>query len=425
MRIELPELLPTQEKSLFSKKRNVGFVGGFGSAKTMTLCANALKLSFENSPYPILVIAPSFRMLHFPVISTLVEMLEKNKIDFHHQKTFNVISLPWGDIHFRSADNIGALKGPSVAAVLLEEASEIEEGGWKVAISRARQPNAPNIKRFVSTTPEGFDWIYDLWFEGSEQYGLYQTSTRENFHLPIEYVSDLEEDYSENLIEQYVEGGFVDTRADRCYHEFGSHNVDEVLFNPHLGHLNLTCDFNVKPMCWVLFQFHKKVINVIDEIIIEDNAKTHQAALEFVDKYWECVNQTGGNPLDVDIFGDASMQSRSTTGLSDYLQIQEALKNERIPHTFLVPDANPPVKDRLNSMNAALRDKGGYCQILINEPCKVLRKDLQRVVLNKMGAIDQRRGLSHSSDALGYACYQLIGIKHTRRQQPLVSGSYL
>ena len=46
---------------------------------------------------------------------------------------------------------------------------------------------------------------------------------------------------------------------------------------------------------------------------------------------------------------------------------------------FRVPGANPPVKDRVNCLNARLCNYAGDRRVLIAPKCKELAKDLERV----------------------------------------------
>jgi hypothetical protein len=74
-----------------------------------------------------------------------------------------------------------------------------------------------------------------------------------------------------------------------------------------------------------------------------------------------------------------------------------------------VPKANPRVKDRVNCVNALLRNQAGEGRLLIDPGCKGLIEDLERVHWkadphgNAMAEIDKSDPeRSHLSDALGY-----------------------
>src|SRR5450756_1230647 len=77
--------------------------------------------------------------------------------------------------------------------------------------------------------------------------------------------------------------------------------------------------------------------------------------------------------------------------------------------TFHVPTSNPPVKDRVNCVNAVLGNQAGERRLRIDPGCKQLIQDLERVHWkadpngNALADIDKADPLrSHLSDALGY-----------------------
>ena len=71
--------------------------------------------------------------------------------------------------------------------------------------------------------------------------------------------------------------------------------------------------------------------------------------------------------------------------------------------------SNPAVRDRVNTVNARLRNASGERRLAIDEKCKELIQDLEQVCY-KPGSSqldkdsDSRR--THLSDALGYLLWQ-------------------
>jgi hypothetical protein len=86
--------------------------------------------------------------------------------------------------------------------------------------------------------------------------------------------------------------------------------------------------------------------------------------------------------------------------------------------TYHVPRANPPVKDRVNCVNALLRNQAGEWRLVIDPGCKELILDLERVhwksdphgnALVEIDKADVNR--SHLSDALGYMIAKEFGMR--------------
>lgn len=421
MKYELT-LLPTQRKFLFAPQKFPAFIGGFGSGKSRVIVELALRLSRINAGCPGMVVSPSYRMLYDPTIITFIETLEERGIPYHHQKSLNIMNLPWGSVYLRSADEPSMLRGPSLSFFAIDEASMCSDQAWKILLGRLRHPKAKILKGALSTTPEGLDWVYNEFIEKADDrpnYKLFQASSRENIFLPESYVADLEQSYDENLARAYISGEFVDMTSGRAYHEFGNHNIREIEFNPSYP-LELTADFNVSPMCWLIFQHYNHQLFFIDEIVIKDNASTEMAISKFVDLY----KKLSANK-EVGVYGDASGKARKTAGDSDYIIISEFLKSNGISYTGYVPASNPNVRDRLNSVNSVLQNRGDETRCFIDPRCEALVKDLRLVSLTRGGDIDKRRReLSHASDAFGYSVVQIMPIKKYRAPQKIIQTTW-
>jgi len=443
--IDVP-LLPTQKKFYFTPEKYSAFLGGFGSGKTWAFCEKGLRCALENPGAPGMLAAPTFAMLQEPLLRTFFEILEQRQIPptpsapihYKYVKTPHpVVNLYNGrhlsnEIFFRSTDNPNSLRGPSLSFFGMDEAAMSDLLAWQIGIARLRHKKARYLKGFLSTTPEGtLHWITDEFVDKCEggkregKYRLFTASSRENIYLPDDYVSDLEESYDSILAQAYIDGLIINMTSGRAYHEFNKHNISDVEFSSYLN-LGLTCDFNVSPMVWEILQYKSDYIEFIDEIVIPDNAKTEAAINIFCDWYYKKMEQLDGRKPHVNIFSDASGGHRSTVGESDHLIMKEVLISRGVPYDGHIPPGNPPVKDRLNSVNSALKDRGEFTRVKINPKCKKLIKDFQIVVLDKNGQIDKRRKeLTHASDGAGYAIYTLMPITRPMQRQPLVSGSYM
>ena len=69
-----------------------------------------------------------------------------------------------------------------------------------------------------------------------------------------------------------------------------------------------------------------------------------------------------------------------------------------------VPSANPLREDRFISANAAFED-GKARHVRIHPRCEKLIRDLQNVQRDELGRLDktqERQGMVHMSDAMGY-----------------------
>ena len=117
-------------------------------------------------------------------------------------------------------------------------------------------------------------------------------------------------------------------------------------------------------------------------------------------------------PLNVYVHGDATGEQRTTSASRTDWQIAKDFfgrYTDRYRASFRVPSANPPVKDRINCVNAMLRNHAGEHRLLIDPRCKQLIKDLEQVCWkadphgNPLAELDKSDPMrTHVSDAVGY-----------------------
>lgn len=173
--------------------------------------------------------------------------------------------------------------------------------------------------------------------------------------------------------------------------------------------LELSCDFNVGPMAWIVGQHRGNEAWAIHEVVIDGGATTSAACDEFLKLY------PGDRKRELVVYGDASGNSHSTKSTeTDY----EIIKTKLRPHwprlRMAVGDSNPAVTDRLNAVNACLQPAdGSSARYLIHPRCERLANDLARVSL-KPGTREiwktKDPTLTHFSDADGYRLADLFPV---------------
>ena len=79
-------------------------------------------------------------------------------------------------------------------------------------------------------------------------------------------------------------------------------------------------------------------------------------------------------------------------------------------HLVLQKKANPPIKDRIMSLNRLLKDANGNIRMTVDPKCIHLIKDLEQVQRSRDGKIDKSNiALTHMFDACSY----YIAYKHS------------
>jgi len=151
-------------------------------------------------------------------------------------------------------------------------------------------------------------------------------------------------------------------------------NDTEAVYD-HLLPICLSFDFNVNPFCFGVLQHRRGDRPVRPRIIREfrlSDSDTNVACNAFLEWY----DSLQYKPPSLSVYGDASGGARdSTSGTTDWLIIQKALKN--LQPRFEVPSANPPIKDTVNAVRARLRNAMGEVGIVINSQARQLISDFQ------------------------------------------------
>ena len=169
-------------------------------------------------------VSPSYKMARRTIIPTLKDILGRAGLTFTHNKSENEIRIMnWnGVIWIGSGDDPHSLLGQSLAAVGIDEPFIQSKEVFDVALSRVRHPDAKQREIFLTGTPESLNWGYDLIANQEQSYdvGVAFASTLENNYLPEQYKESLVSGYTDEMVDAYIHGKFVNLQEGRVYKEF-------------------------------------------------------------------------------------------------------------------------------------------------------------------------------------------------------------
>jgi terminase large subunit-like protein len=411
--------LPSQKMFHELTERFKGFSGPIGSGKSQALCHEAIRQSYRNAGRLVLIGAPTYPMLRDATQVALMEILDTNRIPYEHNRGENTLLFKetGSRVLFRPMEEFERLRGTNLAWFGLDELTYTQEEAWLRLEGRLRDPKAKHLCGFAVWTPKGFDWVYRKFItHPSPGYKVVCAAPFENRHL-LNKVGDfyerLRHSYDENFYEQEVLGSYLNMDGGRVYTSFVKcDNVVPVTVEPSLP-LAWALDFNVDPMSSVVAQVRQGMLYVVDEIYLR-HGTTDMACEEFIERY-------GQHRAGVVVYGDASGNSRQTTGLSDYDMLRKHFReNTDLEVRFSLKESNPRVRERINAMNRQLRYADGKVAMKIHPKCKELIKDFEEVCYKgDSGEIDKNRDRlrTHLSDALGYLVCQV--------SQPPLKGGHI
>jgi hypothetical protein len=211
-----------QEEFVLGDDLYSAFIGGLGSGKTYAGLARGLRMCLQPKPSgqyhaPRGVVAAStYPVLNDNILPQLEAMVEKtglaNWSKDYRKSTKELVLINGSVIRLRSLDKPDWMRGPEYAWFFIEEGRNCTHAAWNILTARLRQQGY-KIAGFVSSTPNGYDWMWRVFHEDSptkvEGTKWYNAPTTQNLTLPKTYVANLKANYSGRFYEQEVEGKFV------------------------------------------------------------------------------------------------------------------------------------------------------------------------------------------------------------------------
>lgn len=426
--------LPSQLKFHLLESRYRGFSGPVGSGKSFAGAMEALKLAYVNPGCVGLIASPTYPLLRDTTQSTFLEILEANQVPYTWNKSDNDLWLPEprSKVLFRTLMEPERLRGYNLGWFWVDEATYAKMAALKRLMARLRHKRARHKAGIFTWTPKGFDGVYEM-FVGPDRKAGYEAvfaKPGENKRNLVEgYYEQLKHDYDERFYQQEVLGEYLNVFSGQAYFNFDrARHVDSAIdFDPSLP-LHWSLDFNVDPMCSVICQVadvsterdrllgrERHEIRVLDEIVLRD-ARTVHGCRAFSDRVDALRNRFYGSAFKaVYVYGDASGDGRRSSALdTDWQQVRKHLKDAGHDVYWRVPDANPPVRQRVTSVTAALLNEAGERALALAPCCRELVKDLEQVGWAKDAAGNSTGELAksdpdrtHISDALGYLVHKL------------------
>lgn len=389
------------------------FVAGFGSGKTWVGCSALAKHFYEHPRVTAGYFAPTYpqiRDIFYPTMQEVgelwgfkVKVNQANKeAHFYQNNKF------YGTVICRSLERPETIIGFKIGKALVDEIDVMPPVkaavAWRKIIARLRHNDAPNGID-VTTTPEGFRFVHNQFHEQliakpekRAYYGMIQASTYDNeLNLPDDYIPSLLASYPEQLIDAYINGNFVNLRTGSvyaAYNRFLNHCTDTIQDGEAL---RIGLDFNVGKMSAIIHVVRDGLPRAVDEIT--GGYDTPDIIRRIKERYFLYADGEYKANRQISIYPDASGDSRKSVNASETdLALLRAAGFRVVANR-----SNPPVKDRVNSMNAMFCNSLGERRYLVNyDKCPTYASCLEQQPWTDQGEPDKSTGHDHCNDAAGY-----------------------
>lgn len=408
-------LLPHQIELLEQRAAKIRVLqGGYRSGKTVAGVAAVVDMGFRSEGHPILVLAPTYRLIRDVFIEEAMRRLDEWKLPHKLHKSDAVLTI--GGRHFsfkvicRSAEKPRSTEGLTVGGLLVDEWELCSVEALMVAI--ARVSIGPCLQIVLTGTAEGYGPAYDLILKKPDA-GTWVKSvnTGANTKLPPGYVATLRKHMDADTAGEKIDG-VRRAKGGRTYSRFDRSIHGTVPCVPTGtgggvgGGVQVWADFNVSHMTWVVAEVDRdrKRAHIIGELIgPEENDTEKQAAKMkiYLADYFTRVRGVRCTPEDVarmklHVYCDASGSARNAVTPQTHLTLlrQAGFKPKS-------GGKNPLVANRVNTVQVMLMDRRLTIDVE-RAPWTTTCFENQK---NVDGVPDKSSNLDHALDAIGYGCH--------------------
>ena len=384
-----------------SDKRFRVLVAGRRFGKSYLSCIELLRGAINRPGETYFYCAPTYRMAKDFAWKELKSLVPKVWIQSKNETDLRLELINGSTIELKGTENAMALRGRSLAGVVLDEAAFMDRDVWAEVI-RPALADKQGWALFISTPDGTASWFYDMWcFCGEQEWDDWKRwsfTTIEGGNVAPEEVEAASEQLDARTFRQEFEASFENLTGLVAV-SFSDDNIDKEVQDLHMLPLLLGLDFNVDPMAGICAVKHNNCLYVFDEIMLTGGATTWDFAEEVTRRY--------GVDRRVIACPDPTGNARKTSGVgsTDHNILR------RSGFTVMSPKSPWKIRDKITAVNTALYDANGDRRTLIHPRCKELIKSLRTLTYApNTGLPNKNLGVDHAFDAFGYLCLQQFNL---------------
>ena len=382
------------------RKRFRVLVAGRRFGKSYLSCVELLRGAIERPGETYFYCAPTYRMAKDIAWKALKRLVPQIWIKSKNETDLRIELINDSVIELKGTENAMALRGRSLAGVVLDEAAFMDSEVWFEVI-RPALADKQGWTLFISTPDGTASWFYDLWCFCSEEWEDWKRwsfTTVEGGNVPPEEVEAARSQLDERTFRQEFEASF-ENLSGLVAVSFSDMNISAEAKDISVMPLLLGVDFNVDPMSGICAVKDNDTLYVFDEVLLTGGATTWDFAEEITRRFGvdrrviACPDPTGG------------ARKTSGVGLTDHNILR------RSGFQVTSPKAPWKIRDKITAVNTALLDASGTRRTLIHPRCKELIKSFRTLTYTpNTGLPNKNLGVDHAFDAFGYLCLQQFNL---------------
>jgi hypothetical protein len=383
-----------------SRKRFRVLVAGRRFGKSYLSCIELLRGAIERPGETFFYAAPTYRMAKDIAWKVMKRLVPKAWIKSKNETDLKIELVNGSTIELKGTENAMALRGRSLAGVVLDEAAFMDAEVWFEVI-RPALADKQGWALFISTPDGTASWFYDLWCyceEGDADWQRWQFTTIEGDNVPAAEIEAARAQLDARTFRQEFEASF-ENLSGLVAVSFSDDNIDKIVQDLPVLPLLIGLDFNVDFMAGVCAVKKGDELWIFDEIILTGGATTWD--------FCEVVQQKFGVERRIITCPDPTGGARKTAGVG---QTDHSILRKS-GFTVSSPRAPWKIRDKINAVNMGLLDAAGNRRIRINPNCRELIKSLRTLTYApNTGLPNKNLGVDHAFDALGYMCLQVFNL---------------
>lgn len=354
----------------------------------------------------IYYVTPSYRMAKNIMWKPLKTRLrEINWVKSVHETELTLTLINNTSIQLKGADNYDSLRGVGLNFLVMDECADIAQEAW-FEVLRPMLSDTMGHALFLGT-PKGLNWfkdLYDRQITDPANWRSWQYTTLDGKNVPQEEIEQARSDLDSRTFAQEYLASFENFSGRIAYNFSRQAHVIDLPTDLDYKTLHIGMDFNVNPMCAVIFVQRGDILYAIDEIRIP-NSNTQEMALEIKNRYPRSQITAYPDP-------SGAARKSSSGGQTDHI----ILRNNHFKVATYAQ--HKPVKDRIASLNSRLMNDKGDIKLFFGKKLKYTIESLERYVYKDDTQIPDKNGFDHMFDALSYCVEYLYPIRRNIEPQP-------
>jgi len=335
-------------------------------------------------------VAPSYRMAKNIVWDALKQRLKDLRwVDATNEAELTMRLKNGSKICLKGADSPDSLRGVGLDFLVLDEFQDLDPKTWTEVLRPTLSDK--NGKALFLGTPRGVgSFSHDMFVmaQDTEDWSAFTYRTIDGGNVPEKEIEAAKRDMDLRTFEQEYLATFT-TWSGVVFYNWDRNETIRECKGMDIREIHCGIDFNIDPMSVCISVIENNTVYFIDEISMT-GSNTDEVCDEIKRRY---PNSR------VIMYPDPAGRQRKTSagGRTDISILQNA------GFAVQVRNSHTPIRDRVNSVNAKLKNTNGVRTMFVDPKCKSICRSLERLQYKpNTSVIDKDGENDHMADAVGY-----------------------